>query len=81
MSTRGNDTLTKNPHLGLSVGLKTSNHKSGTGWAKAMEQLMVESLCGKGEIKGGPWLEFKATIDDARPKKRHAWKSRSKENS
>lgn len=51
------------------MGLKTSNHKSGTGWAKAMEQLMVESLCGKGEIKGGPWLEFKATIDDARPKK------------
>lgn len=40
-----------------------------------MEQLMVESLCGKGETKGGPWLEFKATIDDARPKK-DAWKSR-----
>lgn len=44
-----------------------------------MEQLMVESLWGKGEIKGGPWLEFKATIDDARPKKGHAWISRSKE--
>lgn len=81
MSTRRNDTLTKNPDLDLSVGSKTSNHKSGAGWAKATEQLMVESLRGKSEIKGRPWLEFKATIDDARPKKGHVWKSRSKKNS